>query len=189
MAGFNNEGDLYDAAFFAEIGQDTLGNTGNGSTMPDRSAINANLTPVSGTLYAQLVYLPAGTVITRLTIRIATGSTGLTNWWLGITNSSFTVVAETVDQGSTALVGFTNVTVALSTPYVVPISGLFYYYACQVGTTPALLAGQNTTASPSWAIKPPHNWTIAGLAAPAGVGFTFAPTGATAAQTVWILST
>ena len=188
MAGFNNDGELYDAAFYAEIGQDTLGNNGNASTLPDRSTINNGLAPASGVVTGYLTYLPAGTVINRLTFRTSTGATGVTSWWLSIANAAFTVVAETADQGATTLTGFTNFTVALPSAYVVPVSGIYYFTLTQVGTVPALIVGSNTTASPAFVTKPAHNWSQAGLTGPVGVGYTYSPAANTIGLTMWILS-
>ena len=188
MAGFDNNSGLYDSAFYATIGQDTLGNTGNGSTMADRSNINNAMTPTSGNLYAQQVYLPANTVIQRLTFRTTTGGTALTAWWLAVLDATFTVLAETADQGSTALGGFTNFTVPLSQQLVIPSSGIYYFAMCQIATTPALIASQATTGSPAFAIKPIHNFMVAGQTGPVGAGFTYTPALTNQGQTCWILS-
>jgi hypothetical protein len=90
------------------------------------------------------IYLERGDLVTNLTFVSATTAAGTpTNWWFALYSSAATpaLIAQTADQTSTAWAANTAKTVALSSPYRVTASGI-YYAACMVkATTVPTLAG------------------------------------------------
>ena len=187
MAGFNKDAELFDLGYFALMGQDASGNPGTGSTLPNRSLIQTTVQPASGVTSAAAVYLEAGTVITRLTVRISTPAVSPTHWWLSVTNAAFTVLAETADQ-LTAPLSTTLTTVALPAPFVAPANGIYYYTISQVAATTAALTSAPTSAAPAFSILPVMLWNLTGQTGPAGVGTTLVPVQSALGQTPWILS-
>lgn len=91
------------------------------------------------------VYLEAGDVVTNLTFVSATTAAGTpTNWWFALYSSAATpaLLRQTADQTSTAWAANTAKTVALSTPYAVPATGIYYAAVMVKATTVPTLAGR-----------------------------------------------
>jgi hypothetical protein len=91
------------------------------------------------------VYLELGDVVTNLTFVSGTTAAGTpTNWWFALYDTATTpaLLRQTADQTSTAWAANTAKTVALSTPWTVTASGI-YYASCMVkATTVPTLAGR-----------------------------------------------
>lgn len=91
------------------------------------------------------MYLELGDVVTSLTFVSGTTAAGTpTNWWFALYSSAATpaLLGQTADQTTTAWAANTAKTVALTTPYTVTATGI-YYAACMVkATTPPTLVGR-----------------------------------------------
>jgi hypothetical protein len=107
-----------------------------------------NLALASGTLGMTAVYLTKGTVVTN--VNVLTGSTAggtLTHQWAGLYQgpaATPTLVAVSADGTSAAIGANSAITFALSTPYTVPTSGIWYAGILVTnGATQPTFAGAN----------------------------------------------
>ena len=108
-------------------------NTGSASGL-------ASLT--SGRQSFQLIYLEAGTPVTNLTFSSWTTALAAgTNQWFSLYDINRIKLAVTADDTSAAWNAFTTKTLALSAPYMVTASGLYYAGICVVASTVPSLAG------------------------------------------------
>ncbi len=101
------------------------------------------------------LYLEAGDVVTNLTFCSATTAAGTpTNWWFALYSTAATpaLLAQTADQTSTAWAANTAKTVALTAPYTVPTSGIYYASVMVKATTPPTLLGASLNANASAAV-------------------------------------
>lgn len=187
MAGFSKQAlDYATGSQLALMGQDTSGTSAIASTLPSRTVMGSTVTVSSGQTDGQAVYLVAGQVISNLTFRCGTTSSGLTNWWLNITNSTYVVQASTADQGATQITGGRK-TIALTAAWTVPTTGVYYFTLTQIGTTPAVLNGASTTAAPG--LDPPAMvWGVNGQTSIPAVGYTYSGLVSTT-NTIWIIAT
>jgi hypothetical protein len=187
MAGFSHTAfDYATQSQLALLGQDTYGTSAIAGTLPVRNMVGSTVTVLSGETAAQAVYLVAGQVITNLTFRCSTASSGLTNWWLNVTNATYVVQASTADQGATQITGGRR-TVALTASWTVPSTGIYYFTLTQIGTTPAVLNGTTTAAAPALD-APAVLWSVTGVASIPAVGYTYSGLGSTA-NTIWMIAT
>jgi hypothetical protein len=89
------------------------------------------------------VSLAAGTLISN--VSFITGSTAAilpTHWWAGIADPSGVQQAHSADQLTAAIAANTAFTVAMATPYVTSVSGVYYFLlAVTAGTNPTLSGG------------------------------------------------
>lgn len=88
--------------------------------------------------------LEVGDLVTNLTFTSGGTAAGTpTNWWFALydTQSTPALIAQTADQTTTAWAANTAMTVALSTAYLVPKTGLYYAAIMVKATTPPTLAG------------------------------------------------
>lgn len=104
---------------------------------------------VSGTLFAVGVPLLAGDVVSNLSIIVTAAGAAATLSKLGLYSKAGVLLASSVDQG-TSWQSAGPKTVAMSTPYTVPTTDLYYVALLYVGTsTLAAFArgwGSGTTA-------------------------------------------
>lgn len=89
------------------------------------------------------LFLAAGDVITNLSFHSGQTAAGTpTNWWFALydTSANPALIAQSADQLTAAWAAFTVKTLALSAPYTVPKTGV-YWAACMVKATavPSLL--------------------------------------------------
>lgn len=104
---------------------------------------------------AVALYLEAGDVVTNLTFMSgATGAGTPTNWWFALYDTVATpaLIAQTADQTSTAWAADTAKTVALSAPYTVTATGIFYAGVMVKATTVPTLIGASIQTDASGAI-------------------------------------
>lgn len=134
----------YTPAVVANLGRDgTLA-----ETIPRQCCNEANVSmAASGTLNLQLIYLYAGQTVANITISSATTAAGTpTHYWFALYDySTRNLLASSADQTSTAWAANTVKTLAMSTPYVVPVTGLYYIGYVMVATTVPTIKGQTVT--------------------------------------------
>ncbi len=90
------------------------------------------------------IYLPAGFTVTNLTfVSGATAAGTPTNWWYALYSTAATpaLLSQTADQLTAAWAANTAVTLALTTPYVIPAAGVYYAAVAVKATTVPTLAG------------------------------------------------
>lgn len=99
----------------------------------------------SGTLNMQAIYLTAGQTISNITLASATTAAGTpTHYWFALysgSQSAPALLASSADQTTTAWAANTVKTLAMSTPYKVPTSGVYYIGYVMVATTVATIKG------------------------------------------------
>jgi hypothetical protein len=99
----------------------------------------------SGTLNMQAIYLTAGQTVSNITISSATTAAGTpTHYWFALysgTQAAPALLASSADQTTAAWAANTVKTLAMSTPYKVPTSGVYYIGYVMVATTVATLKG------------------------------------------------
>jgi hypothetical protein len=102
----------------------------------------------SGTLRLQAIFLRAGQKVTNISFMSgSTGATSPTHWWFALYDAARNLKASTSDQTSTAWAANTLKTVALSSPYTVPTTGLYYVGICMVASTATTLKQRTAKTS------------------------------------------
>lgn len=101
------------------------------------------------------VLLFAGDVVTNLTFKSGgTGAGTPTNWWYALfdTNPTPQLLGQTADQTTAAWAADTAKTLALASPYTVPLTGIYYAGVMVKATTPPTLIGASAQADASAAV-------------------------------------
>jgi hypothetical protein len=85
----------------------------------------------SGVMQSNAVVLYAGDVITNVAFRVGgTSATFGTNndghWWVALYDTTQTLITQSADQGVATLTSNASKTIALGTPYTVPLTGTYY---------------------------------------------------------------
>lgn len=120
---------------------DLLKPTGYYETCP-RQIVGGNISAVltSGKLRLQAIVLPGGFTATNITwLGADTGATNPTAWWFALYSgpaSAPVLLRQTADQTTTAWGGNALKTVALSSSYVVPSTGIYYVGIMMAAATP-----------------------------------------------------
>jgi|SRR5579859_1081501 len=164
--------------------------TGAISESVPRIIVTTSAAPVSGTLYIQSTFIPAGISIGH--IGFATGTTaasGPTHWWAALLDNTYKQQAHSTDQTTGAIAASTWFNLAMATPFVTTYTGT-YYLALLIATSttqPTILQSSSTPAAQFWtgtgAPTPlPNGASTASLTAPGTDGTTTyaAPTTASA---------
>ena len=138
----------YDAAgavYTYQVPADSnLGATGViAETMPRETCPEVNTTVgATGTLFLNAIYLTANQLVSNISLCGATTAAGTpTNYRAGLYNGARALLATSADQTTTAFAANTYRTFAMTTPYRVPTSGLYYIGYYMVATTVATLKG------------------------------------------------
>ena len=121
-----------------------LGITGTiAESMPRELCPEVNTTaPASGTLGMQAIYLTAGQLISNITMASATTAAGTpTNYFFALYDGNRNLLAQSANQTTTAWPANTVKTLAMTTPYRVQTSGLYYIGYFMTATTVATLKG------------------------------------------------
>jgi hypothetical protein len=100
----------------------------------------------SGTLFLQAIYLQAGITVSNISICSATtAANGPTHWLMGLyKQSDLSLLATSADQTSTAWAANTLKTLAMTTPYLVPTTGLYYIGFMMTASTAIITTKGNT---------------------------------------------
>lgn len=121
-----------------------LGPTGVfAETIPRQVCPEVNSTiGASGTLFLQAIYLTAGQLVSNISISSATTAVSSgTNGFFALYDASRNLLAQSANYTSEAWAANTIKTKAMTTPYRVPTSGLYYIGLLQVATTIATIKG------------------------------------------------
>lgn len=90
----------------------------------------------SGTLYMQGIWLTAGQTVSNISWHSATTAASVpTHWMFGLYSAARALLATSNDQTSTAWAANTLKTLAMTTPYLVPTTGLYYIGMFMAATT------------------------------------------------------
>lgn len=114
------------------------------ANMPRRALTSNASALTTQVMLSTALHLEAGDVVTNLTfVSGATAANTPTNWWFALYDYSATpaLIAQTADQTSTAWAANTAKTVALSSAYLVPRSGIYYAAVMVKATAVPTLAG------------------------------------------------
>ena len=115
-----------------------LGPTGClAETMPREICPEVNTTvAASGTLFMQAIYLTAGQLVSNISLCSATTAAGTpTNYFFALYSGARALLAQSANQTTTAWAANTFKTLAMTTPYRVPTSGLYYIGYFMTATT------------------------------------------------------
>lgn len=135
---------------------------------------------VSAQLFLMCIYLPAGLVVTNIVWRSATTGAGTPlNQWFCLTDSAFTVLVKTADDGATAWAANANKSLACSAAYTVVTTGLYFLGIMVKATTPPTLwcnavSGIGVALGPSTLAPVWGGQSTAALTNPASLGATAA---------------
>lgn len=98
--------------------------------------VNGTIPTASGTLFMQAIYLNAGTLVSNISICSATtAAVTPTNYFFALYSSARALLAVSANQTTTAWAANTYKTLAITTPYRVPTSGLYYIGLMMTATT------------------------------------------------------
>lgn len=136
-----------------------LGPTGVlAETMPRETCgeINGTVPSVSGTLFMQAIYLKAGQLVSNISICSATTAAGTpTNYFFALYDANRNLRAVSANQTTTAWAAQTYKTLAMTTPYRVPTSGIYYIGLMMTATTIITAKGATTRTSSALAAIAP----------------------------------
>lgn len=121
-----------------------LGITGTlAESMPREICPEVNTTvAASGTLNMQAIYLTAGQLISNITLASATTAAGTpTNYFFALYDGNRNLLAQSANQTTTAWPANTVKTLAMTSPFRVQVSGLYYIGYFMTATTVATLKG------------------------------------------------
>lgn len=121
-----------------------LGITGTlAESIPRQLCPEVNTTvAASGTLAMQLIYLTAGQLVSNITLASATTAAGTpTNYFFALYDINRNLLAQSANQTTNAWPANTVKTLAMTTPYRVPVSGAYYIGYMMTATTVATLKG------------------------------------------------
>lgn len=112
-------------------------------TMPRELCTETNTTmAASGTLNMQAIYLKAGQRVSNISLASATtAASSPTNYRFCLFDGSRVLLAESANQTTSAWAANTVKTLAMTTPYRVPTSGLYYIGYWMTATTVPTLKG------------------------------------------------
>jgi hypothetical protein len=110
----------------------------------DRQLANANQVLVDGTAYFMAVGLRANDLVSNISIAVGTAGSAVTLSKVGLYKKDGTRLAVSADQG-TAWQSVGVKTIALASPYTVPVDDGYYVAVVSKATTtlPALVRAQN----------------------------------------------
>ena len=121
-----------------------LGITGTlAETIPREICPEVNTTaPASGTLGMMAIYLTSGQLISNITLASATTAAGTpTNYFFALYDGNRNLLAQSANQTTNAWPANTVKTLAMTTPFRVSVSGLYYIGYMMTATTVATLKG------------------------------------------------
>ena len=148
--------------------------------------VNTTLT-TTGQIYLQAIWLLAGVVVTNISFCSATTAAGTpTNYCFALYSSALSLLATTANQTTGAWAANTLKTIAVTSPYTVPTTGIYYLAFMMVATTVPTMKGgsartDGTLSFTAPAISGVSGTTYSSGTAPASV----AAIGAKVTTSVW----
>jgi hypothetical protein len=98
--------------------------------------VNTTAPTASGTLWLQAIWLTAGQTVSSISIFSATTAASVpTHWVFGLYSAARALLATSTDQTSGAWAATTLKTLSMTTPYLVPTTGIYYIGFFMVATT------------------------------------------------------
>lgn len=148
-----------DYAYNVAAGANLGPNNTIAETIPREVCPEVNTTvAASGTLNMQAIYLTAGQLVSNITIYSATTAAGTpTNYFFALYSSAASpaLLAQSANQTTSAWAANTGKTLAMTTPYRVPTSGVYYIgYFMTATTVPTLKGGTARTGGQLGAAAP-----------------------------------
>lgn len=144
-----------------------LGPTGClAETIPRHMATTNTSALASGTLFMHAIYLVAGQLVSNITIISATTAANTpTNCFFALYDKSRGLLAQSANQTTTAWAANTARTLAMTSPYRVPKSGLYYIGIMVTASTVPTIHGGAAKANAIIANTPPvlHGASTTGL--------------------------
>jgi hypothetical protein len=146
-----------------------LGITGTlAETMPRETCpeVNTVAPTASGTLFMQAIYLYAGQLVSNITASSATTAANTpTNYFFALYDGSRNLRAVSANQTTTAWAANTVKTLAMTTPYRVPTSGLYYIGVMMTATAVITMKGGTAKTGGQLASSVPilHGTSTTGL--------------------------
>lgn len=110
----------------------------------DSASDTGQVALATGVMTSVPIFLQAGDVVTNLSARSGATAAGTpTNYWFALYSDAATpaLLAQTADQTTTAWAANTTKTLALSAPYTVPKTGIYWAAIMVTATTPPTLLG------------------------------------------------
>lgn len=140
---FNAQGQVQ-TSFGTFPSLDNWGITGSKGDTMDRvycPEVNTTLT-TTGQIYLQAIWLAAGTVVNNVSFFSATTAASVpTHYCFALYDINRNLLATTADQTSTAWAANTIKTLAVTAPYTIPTTGLYYLAFMMVATTVPTMKG------------------------------------------------
>ena len=117
----------------------TIAETGSRFLCPE---VNTVAPTASGTLFLNAIYLTAGQLVSNISISSATTAAGTpTNYFFALYGGNRALRAQSANQLTAAWAANTLKTLAMTVPYRVPTSGLYYIGIMVTATTPPTTKG------------------------------------------------
>lgn len=142
---FNSTGQLLIANGMSVSGsEDNFGITGNlGESIPRNICPEVNTTfGTTGQIYCTSVWLTAGSTVSNISFHSATTAAGTpTHYVFALYDLTRNLLASSADQLTAAWGANTLKTLAMTSPYLVPTTGLYYLAISVVATTVPTLKG------------------------------------------------
>jgi hypothetical protein len=145
-----------------------LGETGTiAETIPRQLCPEVNTTAgASGTLFMQAIYLTAGQIVSAITFWSAnTATSNPTNKFFALYDQNRNLLAQSANDTTNAWASNSRKTLAMTTPYRIPTSGIYYLGILQVALTIATIKGGTSKTSGTLAGASPilHGTSTTGL--------------------------
>lgn len=136
-------------------------------TMPRMLSGTTNTTAgATGTLFMNAINLTAGQLVSNITIVSATtAQVTPTNYFFALYDANRNLLAQSANQTTTVWTASTVKTLAMTTPYRIPTTGLYYIGLLQVATTIATIAGGAAKLNAAFVANAPilHGTSTTGL--------------------------
>lgn len=128
--------------------------------------VNTVAPTASGTLFMMAIYLTAGQLVSNIAICSATTAAGTpTNYFFALYDANRALLAVSANQTTTAWAANTYKTLAMTTPYRVPTSGLYYIGLMMTATAVVTTKGGTAKTGGQLAAQAPilHGTSSTGL--------------------------
>ena len=136
-------------------------------TIPRMLSGTTNTTAgATGTLFLNAISLTAGQLVSNITMVSATTAQATpTNYFFALYDGNRNLLAQSANQTTTVWAANTVKTLAMTTPYRIPTTGVYYIGLLQVATTIATIAGGAAKLNAAFVANAPilHGTSTTGL--------------------------